>query len=158
MATIHRPVSANVVRPIGAVTNVTKTGRIATQSATASGQYGHFNLTQATMGDVGNNDFLEASTRFVSISGVAGDLTLVPLVPSRQIEVDGYNISCTASGVSTTVRFRSSGNFLSGPMQIPKDGYISHQDASVMRTNVGEPLVINNSVGTIGGHLTYRIL
>lgn len=154
MATIHRPVSANVVRPIGVVSNVTKTGRISTQAATASGQYGHANLTQATMGNVSENNFMDDSPRTIAVSGNIGNTELVAGISNKQFLISDYTLVTSAAAV---VKIQSSGTLIAGPMSFGANGGASSENINIT-TAVGQPIVLNTTASWVGGHLTYRIM
>jgi hypothetical protein len=93
---------------------------------------------------------------FLSVSVGATTATLVSAVPGRQIEVLGYTLVANSA---TVVTWKSDSTALSGGMTFGANGGASANDNEVMlRTNIGEALNITNTVGTLNGHISYRIV
>lgn len=93
---------------------------------------------------------------FTSVSVGAASGTIVTGVTGRQIEVLSYTL---VSDSATEARWKSGSNNLSGGMAFAANGGASANDNEPMlRTNVGENLVLVNSAGNLNGHLTYRIV
>jgi hypothetical protein len=93
---------------------------------------------------------------FLSVSIGATTSTLVAAVSGRQIEVISYTILADAA---TTVTWKSGSTNISGGMTFAANGGASvNDDQAMLRTNVGEALVLVNSAGNINGHITYRIV
>lgn len=95
---------------------------------------------------------------FVATSGSSGQSTLISAVSGKQISVLNYTVVVDED---STFQFFSSGvsnTPLSGPMALAGNGGISANDNEIMyRTEVGESLVVSNSSGNFGGHLSYKI-
>lgn len=93
---------------------------------------------------------------FASVSVAAASGTLVSGVAGRQIEVLSYTI---VSDSATEARWKSGTNDISGGMTFAANGGASaNDDQAMLRTNIGEDLVLVNSSGNINGHITYRIV
>jgi hypothetical protein len=93
---------------------------------------------------------------FGSISVGAASGTIVAGVTDREIEVLSYTLVADSA---TEVRWKSGSNNLSGGMSFAANGGASANDNEPMlRTNVGEDLILVNSAGNLEGHLTYRIV
>lgn len=93
---------------------------------------------------------------FASVSVAAASGTLVSGVAGRQIEVLSYTI---VSDSVTEARWKSGTNDISGGMTFAANGGASaNDDQAMLRTNIGEDLVLVNSSGNINGHITYRIV
>jgi len=96
----------------------------------------------------------EPSFAVVNIAVATG--TIVSAVPGRQIEVLSYTLVADSA---TTVTWKSDSTALSGGMTFGANGGASANDNEPMlRTNIGEALNITNTVGTLNGHVTYRIV
>ena len=141
-------ISGNVINAGGAV-HVTPLGGIHSTDA---------KYPKALAQD-GQYDFNENSRVFVPISGGVGTVSLVAGVTNRQLTIDEFSLS--ASGTST-ISFFSSGTgasptaiqLLAGPYSTIAGTLVT---GGPFRTRAGENLVMNNSVGVIGGSLIYRI-
>ena len=93
---------------------------------------------------------------FASVSVAAASGTLVSGVAGRQIEVLSYTI---VSDSATEARWKSGTNDISGGMTFAANGGASaNDDQAMLRTNIGEDLVLVNSAGNLNGHITYRIV
>jgi hypothetical protein len=107
----------------------------------------------------GQYNFNENSPVFVPISGGVGSVALISGITSRQLTIDEFSLSASSTSVVT---FYSSGTGaspnsierLAGPYSTVAGTLLT---GGPFRTRAGENLVVNNSVGSIGGSLVYRI-
>lgn len=142
-------ISANPINAGSAVGNVTAFGVIHSTDA---------KYPKALSQD-GQYDFNESSQVFVPISGGVGTLSLVAGITNRQLTIDEFSMSTSGTSLVT---FYSSGTgaspnslaILAGPYSTVAGTFLT---GGPFRTRAGENLVVNNSVGLIGGSLVYRI-
>jgi hypothetical protein len=107
-----------------------------------------------TIGAFTSHNFHEQA-QFVAINNATSDDTIVSGVTGRQIEVLSYNISADSA---TDITIKSGSTAITGPMSTAATGSIHSDGDPVLRTAVGEALVIDSSAGGLNGSLTYRVV
>ena len=107
----------------------------------------------------GQYDFNESSLVSVPMSGGVGTRVAVAAIPNKQITVENFSLSLSAT---SSVSIFSSGTGASpNSMTLLSGPYSSVAGSNIyggpVRSLVGQNVVVTNAAGVIGGSLVYKI-
>lgn len=111
-------------------------------------------VTRATLKVVDLGAISPERDYFATVNAGTGTTLLVPAQTGFNILVKNYTIT---SQSGTVVRFLSGTGYITGNIYMGDNDQLNSATLA-LKTNMSEGLSINNTVGSIGGSLTYRIV
>lgn len=108
-------------------------------------------------GDMGkmyrDDDDGNSSRNFSNVYCTSGNTTVVSGVSNYSIEVTDYAV---VSSGATVIKFLSGSNVISGPISLGANDFIG--GGLLLKTKIGEALVVNLTGSVVSGSLSYRLV